>query len=211
MQHITSSDIKEWERYYRANFINCLSGFKSATIIGTLKENRQPNLGLFSNVFHVGADPAIIGFVNRPRVSASHTIANIERSGVYTMNLVPELFAANAHYTSAKYDLETDEFSATGFTTEFLNDIEAPFVAESKIKYAMQLLEVIPIKHNGAFFVLGSVTDILIDEGLINRDGFIHLEKAGTIASLGIDGYYTTKLHDRYKYAKAGEPVSKIV
>jgi flavin reductase (DIM6/NTAB) family NADH-FMN oxidoreductase RutF len=211
MQHITLSDIKKWERFYRANFINCLSGFKSATLIGTLKENLQPNLGLFSNVFHVGADPAIIGFVNRPREATPHSISNIERTGVYTMNLVPELFTANAHQTSAKYDLETDEFSVTGFTAEFLNDIEAPFVAESKIKYAMQLLEVIPIKHNGAFLVLGSVTDILIDEGLLNRDGFIHLEKAGTITSLGIDGYYTSRLQGRYKYAKAGEPVSTIV
>jgi flavin reductase (DIM6/NTAB) family NADH-FMN oxidoreductase RutF len=210
MKHITSSEIKEWERFYRANFINCLSGFKSAVLIGTLKENQQPNLGLFSNVFHVGADPAIIGFVNRPKEAAPHTIANIERTGVYTINLVPELFAANAHQSSAKYDLETDEFSATGFTTEFLDGIEAPFVAESKIKYAIQLLEIIPIKHNGTFFVLGSVTDVLVDENLVNKDGFIHLEKAGTVASLGIDGYYTTKLEARYKYAKAGEAVLKI-
>jgi hypothetical protein len=50
----------------------------------------------------------------------------------------------------------------------------------------------------------------LFDEGLINKDGFIHLEKAGTIASLGIDGYYTTKLQSRYKYAKAGETTTKI-
>jgi flavin reductase (DIM6/NTAB) family NADH-FMN oxidoreductase RutF len=211
MQHITAADFQSWERFYRANFINCLSGFKSATLIGTLKDNQQPNLGLFSNVFHVGADPAIIGFVNRPKEAAPHTIANIERSGIYTMNLVPEIFVANAHQSSAKYNLETDEFSATGFTTEFLNDIETPFVAESKIKYAMKLLEIIPIKHNKTFFILGTVTDVLIDDGLLSKDGFIHLENAGIIASLGIDGYYTTKLQSRYKYAKAGEAATKIV
>ncbi len=211
MKHISLQEINEWDRFYRGNFINCLSGFKSATLIGTVKENQQPNLAIFSNIFHVGAQPAIIGFINRPREAAPHTIANIERTGVYTMNLVTEGYAVNAHQSSAKYDLETDEFLATGFTTQLVHGVEAPFVAESKIKYAMKLLEIIPVRHNQTNIVLGSVTDVLIDKDLVSEDGFIHLENADTIASLGIDGYFTTRFLSRYKYARAGEPVVKVV
>jgi flavin reductase (DIM6/NTAB) family NADH-FMN oxidoreductase RutF len=211
MQHISLSAIQSWERFYRANFVNCLSGFKSATLIGTVKENRKPNLGLFSNLVHLGADPAMIGFVNRPREAAPHTIANIERTGVYTMNLVSEQYIAQAHQSSAKFDAETDEFEASGFTTQWQEEIDAPFVAESSIKYAMQLQEIIPIKQNGTFFITGTVTDVFIDEALVGNDGFIHLQKAGTIASLGIDGYYTTQLQGRYNYAKPGKHPSQIV
>ncbi len=211
MKHISLTEINEWDRFYRANFINSLSGFKSATLIGTLKENRQPNLALFSNIFHVGAQPAVIGFVNRPREAAPHTLANIERTGVYTMNLVPEKYIAQAHQSSAKFKIETDEFLASGFSTQFVDKVDAPFVAESIVKYALQLLEIIPVRHNQTFIVLGSVTHVIIDDGLVSNDGFIHLEKANTITSLGIDGYYSTSLQSRYKYAKADEPVVKIV
>ena len=211
MKHISLTEINEWDRFYRANFINSLSGFKSATLIGTLKENRQPNLALFSNIFHVGAQPAVIGFVNRPREAAPHTLANIERTGVYTMNLVPGKYIAQAHQSSAKFKIETDEFLASGFSTQFVDKVDAPFVAESIVKYALQLLEIIPVRHNQTFIVLGSVTHVIIDDGLVSNDGFIHLEKANTITSLGIDGYYSTSLQSRYKYAKADEPVVKIV
>jgi flavin reductase (DIM6/NTAB) family NADH-FMN oxidoreductase RutF len=211
MLHITQSTIKSWERFYRANFINCLSGFKSATLIGTVKENGQPNLGLFSNVVHIGADPAIIGFINRPREAAPHTIANIERTNVYTMNLVPANFAAAAHASSAKYDLETDEFAAVGFTKEWQSNIDAPFVAESNIKYAMHLLEIVPITHNNTFLVLGTITDVFIAEQLIQQDGFITLDEANVLTTLGIDAYYTTTMLNRYQYAKPAVPVKSIV
>lgn len=211
MQHITYSTIQSWERFYRGNFINCLSGFKSATLIGTVKENNQPNLGLFSNVVHLGADPALIGFINRPREAAPHTIANIERTGVYTMNLISEQYIVQAHQSSAKFDAEIDEFKAAGFTAQLQEGIAAPFVAESSVKYAMQLREVIPIKHNGTFLVIGSVTDVFIDELLVGNDGFIHLQKADIISSLGIDGYYSTQLLGRYSYAKPGKHSSLIV
>lgn len=211
MQHIPLSTIQTWERFYRANFINCLSGFKTAVLIGTVKENKQPNLGLFSNVVHLGADPAMIGFVNRPKEAAPHTITNIERTGVYTMNLISEQYIAQAHQSSAKFDADTDEFEATGFTTQWQTGIDAPFVTESPVKFAMQLLEIIPIKQNGTFFITGTVTDVFIDEALTGNDGFIHLQKAGIIASLGIDGYYTTQLHSRYAYAKPGKSPVQIV
>lgn len=211
MQHITYSTIQNWERFYRANFINCLSGFKSATLIGTLKENNQPNLGLFSNVLHLGADPALIGFINRPKEAAPHTIANIERTGVYTMNLISDQYITQAHQSSAKFDIEIDEFKAAGLTAQWQEGIAAPFAAESSVKYAMQLQEIIPINHNGTFLIIGSVTDVFIDELLVGKDGYIHLQKGGIISSLGIDGYYATQLLGRYSYAKPGKHPSLLV
>jgi hypothetical protein len=44
MKHINLSEIQSWERFYRGNFINSLSGFKSASLIGTINKNEQTNL-----------------------------------------------------------------------------------------------------------------------------------------------------------------------
>lgn len=86
MQIISSLTIQSWERFYRANFINSLTGFKSVSLIGTITQNGRPNLGVFSSVVHIGSDPALVGYINRPIQAAPHTLANIQSIGAYTIN-----------------------------------------------------------------------------------------------------------------------------
>ena len=202
IQHFTSADIQSWERIYRANFINCLSGFKSATLIGTTDASEKPNLAIFSNIVHIGADPALIGFINRPLEAAPHTLSNIKATGIYTMNHIHSDFIKAAHQTSAKYARGVSEFEKTGLTVEWKENIPVPFVGESRIKYVLELEEIVPIKQNGTYFVIGKVDQIFIEEKLIAADGFLQIENAGSICSLGIDGYYEPCLITRLPYAK---------
>lgn len=192
----------KWDRFYRANFLNSLSGFKSASLIGTISESGIPNLAIFSNIVHLGADPALIGFVNRPLAAAPDTIANIQATGVYTINHIQEGFYQKAHQTSAKYPAEINEFTAVGLTEQYREGIQAPFVQESKIQYSLSLKEIIPIQWNNTFFVIGAVEQVFLDEDLIGEDGFIDLHAAGSLASCGLDAYYTVSLLDRLAYAK---------
>ncbi len=210
MQHISLDTIKSWERFYRANFINCLTGFKSVSLIATVNSSGQPNLAVFSSIVHLGSDPALVGYINRPRAAAPDTLANIEATGYYSINHIQEGFVQKAHQTSARYEPHVNEFKATGLTAEFKPGIIAPFVAESNVKYAMKLLEVVPITHNNTFLVIGSITDIFIDETVLKPDGFLAIEEAGSIASLGGDGYYSTQCIARFEYAKPGKQVKSI-
>ena len=200
---ISPEDLNGYDRFYRANLINSLSGFKSASLIGTKNKEGVSNLAIFSNIVHLGADPALIGFVNRPLEAAPHTFANIESTGVYTINHIHIDWVTKAHQTSAKYPKGVSEFTACGFTEEYIEGLTAPFVKESVIKYGMKLKEIIPIKHNNTFFVIGEVTIIFVPENSIAADGFIEADKANSICSLGIDGYYSTELIARLPYAKA--------
>ena len=204
------SDIQSWERFYRANFINSLSGFKSASLIATVNSEGRSNLAIFSNIVHLGADPALIGFVNRPREAAPHTLSNIEATGSYTINLIPANLIEQSHQTSAKYEQGESEFSAVGLTEEFTEHCKAPFVLESPVKYSLELKEIIPIVFNNTFFVIGAVTAAFVDEHILSADGFLDLEKANIITSLGIDGYYATEKVARFSYAKPGKPLSRI-
>ncbi len=204
------SDIQGWERFYRGNFINSLSGFKSASLIATVNNEGMSNLAIFSNIVHIGADPAMIGFVNRPREAAPHTLGNIEATGAYTINLIPANLIEQAHQTSAKYADGYSEFNAVGFTEELTEHSKAPFVFESPVKYAMELKEIIPIKFNSTSFVIGSVKGVFADQQILSADGFLDLEKANIITSLGIDGYYATEKLARFSYAKPGKELTRI-
>jgi flavin reductase (DIM6/NTAB) family NADH-FMN oxidoreductase RutF len=210
MASYTISEIESWERFYRANFINSLTGFKPVNLIGTVNTAGEANLGIFSSIVHIGANPPLIGYINRPLKAAPHTFANIQSTGVYTINHIHPSFIQQAHQTSAKYEAGISEFEEVGLTTEFQENIAAPFVKESSIKYALSLQEIIPIQLNDTFLVIGKVISIQIEQDIVAADGFLHLDKANSVCSNGLDGYYTTELIDRYQYAKPGIPAQKI-
>ncbi|MEO8583814.1 MAG: flavin reductase [Flavitalea sp.] len=204
MAAYTISDIESWERFYRSNLINSLTGFKSVNLIGTVNELGHINLGIFSSIVHIGSNPPLVGYINRPVKAAPHTLANIQATGIYTINHIHPSFVHRAHQTSAKYEAGTSEFAEVGLTPQFHDNIPAPFVKESSIKYALSLEEIIPIKLNDTFLVIGRIFSIEVDNEVISEDGFLRLDKAGSICSNGIDGYYTTELIKRYSYAKPG-------
>ncbi len=203
--------IESWERFYRANFINSLTGFKSVNLIGTSNIQGQINLGIFSSIVHIGSNPPLVGYINRPIIAAPHTLANIVATEVYTINHIHQSFMQKAHQTSAKYEVGVSEFEEVGLTPEFKENIAAPFVKESNIKYALSLQEIIPIKLNDTFLVIGKVISIHIENDIVSEDGFLHLDKVNSLCSNGIDGYYSTELIERYKYAKPGIPSQKII
>ncbi|MCU0375978.1 MAG: flavin reductase [Chitinophagaceae bacterium] len=210
MLHFTKTNFTQWERFYRANMLNSLSGFKATHLVATVNKDGIANLSLFHNVVHLGADPALIGLVNRPLAAAPHTIANIEATGQWTMNSVQPNFLPQAHQCSAKYDASISEFEATGLTPEYKENLLPPVVAESAIQYACSLVEIIPVKHNGTFFIIGSIEQLWVRPDLPGADGFLHLEKAGLITSTGLDAYYTTQPAARYSYAKPDKAVEEI-
>lgn len=202
MYHYSLESLDKMERFFRANFINALTGFKSPVLIGTVNAQGKENLAIFNNIVHLGAHPALIGFVNRPREAATHTLANIETTGVYTINLVADSFFEQAHQTSAKYPEGISEFEQTGLYAVRKGECIAPFVAESPVQFALKLMEVIPIRFNNTFFVIGAVTDIYTTENLMAADGCLDLVKANIIASLGINSYHPVGEGTKLAYAK---------
>lgn len=211
MQQFTPAEWQSWERFYRANFINSLTGFKSASLIGTINADGVPNLGMFSSMVHIGSDPALIGYINRPVAAAPHTLANIKANKLYTVNHIHASFLEKAHQTSAKYPDEVNEFTEVGLTEAFIEGVPVPFVKESHIKYLLSLKEIIPIQLNDTFLVIGQLEQVMIDPTLQpSADGFLHLDQAGSICSNGLDAYYNTKLIDRYAYAKPGKLADKL-
>lgn len=183
MHHFSINKLTSLERFYRANLINSLSGFKPAILVGTKGSNGINNLAIFQNVFHLGADPSLIGMVNRPLAATPHTLNNIKNNEIFTLNACSANIAAKAHQSSAKYGEEIDEFMAVGLSPVFKNQCIAPFVAESPVQCSLQLIEIIPVQYNGTYIIIGQVLDIYIQEELLHGDGFVDLEKADIICT----------------------------
>ncbi len=195
---------------YKARLINSLSGFKSTNLIGTIDGEGQTNLAIFSSVVHLGAAPALVGFVMRPNTVERHTFDNIQQTKQYTINQVSQEFYKAAHQTSAKYSRNQCEFQHTGLTKFFHENIDAPFVKESRLKYAVSLRDILPIAINNTQLVIGEITDILCDKSAIGEDGYIDIESLGTVANSGLDSYHLTQRLSRLNYAQPNKRTKAI-
>lgn len=210
MKTYKQQDLAKMNDRDRARFVNCLSGFKSANVIGTRDRHQQNNLAIVSSVVHLGSNPPLLGFVMRPQSVSRHTWENIEESGVYTINQVNESFFRQAHQTSARYPRETSEFEACGLTPEFVDGFHAPYVAESSLRIGMQQVEIIPIQHNDTALIVGEVRWVEVKEEAVKGDGFIDIESLGAMTISGLDGYHSTQRAARLSYAKPDEELSEL-
>ncbi|WP_434930473.1 flavin reductase family protein [Shewanella sp. HL-SH5] len=210
MKHLTSEDITALEPRFRARFINSLSGFKSANLVGTQDAMGITNLSMISSAFHIGADPALMGMIIRPDGVPRDTLDNIKQTGVYTINQVSAQIYKQAHQTSARYDVGVSEFEPVGLTAEYINDVAAPFVAQSRLKFSLQVREIIPLAINNTILVIGEISHVLFVEQALKADGYLDIESLETVAVSGLDGYHTTKRLSRLSYAKPDQDLSQL-
>ncbi|WP_339904384.1 flavin reductase, partial [uncultured Cyclobacterium sp.] len=201
MKRFTKDNLISKGKAYNRNFVNCLSGFKSLNLIGTINtENNKTNLAPFSQVFHVGANPPTVGILFRPHTVERHTLENILQNKCFTLNHVDENFYKKAHQCSARWT--QSEFKATGLEEEFLNDFKAPFVKISPLKISCVLKDKITLAVNETVLIVANIEEVWVAADAVEDDGFIELDKIGTITVSGLDSYHSTSKLDRLPYAK---------
>lgn len=200
----TKQNILEFEKPYRTNFINSLSGFKSANLVGTISSEGKINLAIFSSVIHVGANPPMMGFLMRPVSVERHTYNNIKETGYFTINHINKEIFKQAHQTSARYDKDVSEFDECGLTPEYSETNKAPYVKESTIKIGLRFVEEQEIKANGTIFIVGEIVELILPDDVVAKDGYVDIEKAETVVISGLDSYHEIKRIVRLSYAKPG-------
>ncbi|MBS3739111.1 flavin reductase family protein [Mesohalobacter halotolerans] len=202
MRHLTSDDIQSLPSRFRAQFINSITGVKSANLIGSVSARGNTNLAIFSSVVHLGSNPALLGFLLRPTTVERHTFNNIKETSAFTINQVQTHFIDKAHQTSAKYNHNISEFEAVGLEEEFLSDCKAPFVKSAPLKIACRYKNEYVIEENGCRLIIGEVTDVFYQKQIQSKDGFLDLTQTDTAGILGSDAYVKIDLLHRYEYAQ---------
>jgi flavin reductase (DIM6/NTAB) family NADH-FMN oxidoreductase RutF len=199
---LSNAQIMDMEQRKRAQLINSISGFRSVALIGTINTQGQTNLAIFSSIVHIGSNPPLLGFIMRPDSVERHTLTNIMETGFYTINHINSSIYEKAHQTSARYPKTVSEFDATQLTPLFKEGFVAPFVNESHIQIGMEFKERIPISINQTSMIIGEIKWIHYPDHCLSEDGFLDIEKAGSITSTGQDSYHATQLLQRLEYAK---------
>lgn len=201
---LDSDDIERQESRYRGLFINSLSGFKSANLIGSCDKQNNTNLAIFSSVFHIGAHPPLLGLIVRPHSVSRHTLENIQETGYYTINHVNKSIYQQAHQTSARYDKTTSEFEATELTQQYLQQFPAPFVEQSRIQLGMKFREQHHLSINATELIIGEIVLINIKDDVVSENGYVDIEKAGSLSVSSLNSYHLTELLSHMRYARPG-------
>ncbi|PWJ95534.1 flavin reductase (DIM6/NTAB) family NADH-FMN oxidoreductase RutF [Flavobacterium araucananum] len=206
-----TSDLEKMDKQNAVHLINSLGGFKSAALAGTSDVQGNTNLSIFSSFFHIGANPLLIGVIFRPSPPERDTMRNIIDTGFYTINHINEQIYKQAHQTSARYSREISEFDAAGLGAEYKNNFPAPFVVQSNIQLGIEFKEKIDISINNTTMIIGEIVQIFIPEDCLSEDGFVNLEKAGTLTCSGLDSYHKTLQLERLSYAKPDKEITSLL
>jgi flavin reductase (DIM6/NTAB) family NADH-FMN oxidoreductase RutF len=206
MKNISRDAIDQMEKIERLNLINSCTGYKSANLLATKSVDGKSNVAIFSSITHLGSSPALIGFIMRPTTVPRDTYKNIKETGYFTVNHITVDMIADAHHTSANYELGISEFDKTNLEEEYKNGIEIPFVKGSPVQLYCKYVNEYHIKENDTIHLIASIENLFFEEELAHKDGWLQIDRGNVVAINGLDGYCLPKLVDRFQYARKEIP-----
>src|SRR5215468_5028255 len=114
--------------------------------VSTVSAEGVPNLAPFSFFMGVCNDPPTIAFSSGRREGAKKdTVANIEHTGDFVVNVVDDPLAEHMNLTSGEYAPEVDEFALTGLTAAPGVKVRAPRLVEAPISLECRVDRIIPV------------------------------------------------------------------
>lgn len=201
-----ASTIRDLPHRRRAAFVNSLTGFKSANLVGTVDRRGRTNLAIMSSAVHLGSDPALLALIVRPGGQERHTLANAVDTQYFSLNHVTRSIIESAHQTAARYPRSVSEFTATGLTPRFVEGFRAPLVEEAGVRIGLRLREHQGLAVNGTHLLIGEVVLVECEDCCLDDSGAIDPSRAGTVALSGLDTYHDARPLKRMAYAKPDRP-----
>lgn len=163
--------------------------------IGTISAGGVRNLAPFSFFNAVAATPPTVLF--SPLMQGGgpkDTLANVEETGEFTVNMVSHDLAEQMNLTSGRYGADVDEFELAGLTPLTGDKVAAPHVGEARASLECRVTQLVPVGRPpmDSTLVIGEVVLFRIREDLL--DG-TRVDQAGLdlIGRMGGPNYTTTR------------------
>ena len=208
--YLNKDSIQQLEKFNRINLMNSITGISPANLIGTISNDSIENLAIFSSIVHIGSNPPLMGFIQRPtKKNRRDTYENIIETNKFTINHINSDMVERSHYTSVKFDKNESEFQKCRLTAEYLNNFQAPYVKESYAKVGLELEDIQSIKSNGCRLIIGRVERLYVPDSAIHKNGNIQLELLNSIGVGGLNTYYSLDKIAEYPYARVNDPFLK--
>ena len=109
-----------------------------------------------------------------------HSYKLIKESGEFAINLTTSALVRHADYCGVYTGAKVDKFQKCSLTKEPATEISCPLIAESPLSLECKVTDVIPMGSHDMF--LADIVAVDVDEKLLDKDGKLHLDKAGLVA-----------------------------
>ncbi len=156
--------------------------------VSTISPDGIVNLAPYSFFNAVAYDPPTIVFSSSRRVPTKEkdTLANIEATGEFVVNIVVDDIAEAMNKTAAEYPADVSEFEIAGLTPAPSDRVKAPRVAESPVNMECRLVQVVPIGSgdHAHGLVIGEIVLMHLRDDIINGHRINHqvLKPTGRLA-----------------------------
>jgi len=159
--------------------------------VSTMSASGLVNLSPFSFFNAVAYDPPTLVFSCSKYAAGwpdkkKDTLANIEETGEFVVNVVVDDIAEAMNQTAAEYPTEVNEFEVAGLTPAPSDLVRPPRVAESPVNMECRLVQVVPIgegRHQHGL-VIGEIVLLHIRDDIISGHRINHqkLRPTGRLA-----------------------------
>ena len=147
--------------------------------IGTRSADGVNNLAPYSFFNGVAASPPTVMFAPTGQPGArKDTLANVQATGVFTVNIVDFALGPQMNETSGSYPDDVDEFEVAGLTAVEAESVDAPMVGEAPATFECRLMKTVDIGEGpmGSVVVFGevlafNVADRLLDGTRVDQAG----------------------------------------
>ncbi len=156
--------------------------------VSTISAEGVPNLAPFSFYMAVASRPPTLA-VSVSRSAGwkpKDTLANIEATGEFVVNVTVDGIAGAMNDTAADYPSDVSEFDVAGLTPVPSDTIGPPRVAESPVNMECRVSKIIPIgeEERESALVLGEVLLVYIRDDIVDGHRIDHqaLNPTGRLA-----------------------------
>jgi flavin reductase (DIM6/NTAB) family NADH-FMN oxidoreductase RutF len=156
--------------------------------VSTMSKDGSVNLAPYSFFNAVAYDPPTIVFSSSRNVGdkKKDTLAHIEETGEFVVNVVVDDIAEAMNRTAAEYPTNVTEFDIAGLTAVPSHKIKPPRVAESPVNMECQLQQIVSLgsgSHQHGL-VIGQIILMHIRDDIINGHRINHnnLKPTGRLA-----------------------------
>ncbi len=174
--------------------------------ISTRGPDGSENLAPYSFFNAVAYVPPQVMFAStsakEDRGDTKDSVANIRDTGVFTVNIVEYAMKDAMNVTSGPWSKETDEFEKAGLSRAPCEVIPCSRVAGAPASLECRLTEIVTLKGESNFLVLGEVVGVHLRDDCV-ADGLFDVLKYQPLTRLGYRDY--SRITELFSLARPGE------
>jgi len=175
--------------------------------VSTVDAEGRPNLAPFSFFTGITGSPMTICFcpANHRDGRKKDTLANIEATGEFVVNVVGEALAERMNRTSAEYPRGVSEFEAAGLTMEPSAKVRPPSVKEAPAQLECRTLQIVRVGEGplAGNLVIGTVVHLRVWDSIWKDGRVSHLD----LKPIGrMEGAWYTRTQDAFEMPRPRLP-----